>query len=57
MSPIHSWKGRIAAMSNAPIILAKLGGWQITGIVVGLLVVFVLRHAKDIIRYIKISSM
>ena len=45
-------------MSNAPLVLASLGGWQITGIVVGLFVVFILAlTAKDIIRYIKISSM
>jgi len=45
-------------MSNLPVVLGALGGWQITGIVVGVLFVIVLlMSAKDIIRYIKISSM
>jgi hypothetical protein len=38
--------------------MGSLGGWQITGIVIASLVVIVLLlSAKDIIRYIKISSM
>ena len=45
-------------MSNLPVLLGGLGGWQVTGIVAGVLVVIVLLlTAKDIIRYIKISSM
>ena len=45
-------------MSSAPVLLGELGGWQITGIVAGVLVVIVLLlTVKDIIRYIRISSM
>ena len=45
-------------MLNSPVVVGSLGGWQITGIVVGvLLVVVLLLTAKDIIRYIKISNM
>jgi hypothetical protein len=45
-------------MSDSLILLGGLSGWKITGIVVGVLfVVVLLVSAKDIIRYIKISSM
>jgi hypothetical protein len=45
-------------MHNLPVVVGSLSGWQITGIVVGVLVLIVVAMTfKDIIRYIKISSM